>query len=667
MESPVRHVALLVLLTLAGCLDAGVLMEREYDGGEPEGAPAAGGPPGEAPSADMPRISIRVDSPPDGLVVANSWVSVQGHAFGTDTVLVDDAPVPVDEDGAFSARREVDEGENLIVVQGPGGAPEIRRRVVRDTMAPHLVLGSPERGLFLPEDAGPVEVTGRAWDDGIGLAGLSGQGGPLTPGQGGSFRMDWRPEHGLSTLVVMATDFLDHRATATRSAIVSDFEDPSAEVPWSISARIGPAALDAMEPFLVEQLEQMDLVSQAGSSGDLEIRYVDYSSVDLDLTMEMGAIGARIVFTDLRVGFHTEQEVLFVDVSITGEAKADEAIITTRIVLLVTPEGGLSMTLEDPDVDLRGFRVDVHNFPGFLEDLLRGTMEDMAEDAIRDAMRDVVVPELFDPAMLHQDLDLLGSTVTLDLEVRGFEMEPDGVRVILGALVTTEEADGLPPNPGAPVDPVPLPDLPLDPAGVWIAVADDFVNRLLFQTWAAGLLHRDVADLAGDSLPIQLDVRTLDTMLGARFSGVLAPDTPVDIVLEGLLPPMASPGSSREFPIRAGIGDLLVHFVTRGSVTLATVAVAVSMDVAFTLSEDGNLVPELQATSVADLVDEPVMDLDDEKVEAFMITLFEALLPMASGQALALPTDIYPGLGMQDLDITPVDGYFLASGRIVPR
>lgn len=678
----------------AGCVGEGTL---SVEGGAPDSeilpdSPSAGTrdaepgslpDPARDPGQGQPgQIQITIEEPAEGLITDTPEVRVQGTAVGLAEVLINGATAAV-SDGRFRTKAPLEEGDNQIDVAAPGGEVHATVHVLRDSLAPSLVLTQPARGTFVELGAGEttVVVSGRAVDAALGVERVTVAGEAVVVGPDGSFEGSTVVGPGLHTVVVEAWDFVGHSARATRSLIAGEFVAPSTPVEQALVGSVGPAVLDALEPFLVDQIMAQGLEEGlAGQdSGEFEVRDVRYGRVDLDLSLAAGGLGAQIVIHDLRVEFRTEQEILFVDVTFTGEARADRAELRTLVVVTPTAEGSLAVRLDRPSVSLHGFEVDVDNFPGFLEDLLRGTVEDMAEELVQDALNDVVIPELFDPAMLSQQIDLLGRPLSVQLAFSAFDVQPDAARFELRATAQAEPDPRAPQTPEALSDPAPAPGAPPSPDRLVAAAADDFVQRVLHAVFVSGVLHADLDELmdtgGGDepaALPIELTVGTLDGFLGGPFDGLLAPETPVGLRLEALLPPVARPSPSPDAPIELLVGDLLLHFEARpeglATIPLVSVALAAEMRLSLAVPEPGQLVPTVEMDVLPDLDAEPFADVEDERVEQFIGQLVALALPLLSGAPLELGLELLDGVRLGELSVAgdPGSGYFTITAQVVP-
>ncbi|MEZ4465915.1 MAG: hypothetical protein R3F43_15990 [bacterium] len=94
-------------------------------------------------------------------------------------------------------------------------------------------------------------------------------------------------------------------------------------------------------------------------------------------------------------------------------------------------------------------------------------MRELAEDLLKDALNDVVMPNLFDPAALNQELDLLGMKLNLGLAIDQVFVDPSGLTIGLAASAMPAVVQ----NPGKAVRPLPGPDGAVEPSELDIALA----------------------------------------------------------------------------------------------------------------------------------------------------------------------------------------------------
>ncbi len=198
---------------------------------------------------------------------------------------------------------------------------------------------------------------------------------------------------------------------------------------------------------------------------------------------------------------------------------------------------------------------DIEDFFDWLDDTFGINIFDMildlviplAEDAVNDLIDDLSgeiepqIEELFSVATIHEEIDLAGAPLIIDLAPSDVQIEPAGLRVMMEGSVDTvthpcvaeygiiesyETAGDLP-----PIDaPLGVPNY-----DVGIFVADDFVNQAMFGAWAGGVLCQRLTP--DDGLPL---TTTLLSLLSSDAFGELFPETqPMVIETRPALPPEA--------------------------------------------------------------------------------------------------------------------------------
>jgi len=346
-------------------------------------------------------------------------------------------------------------------------------------------------------------------------------------------------------------------------------------------------------------------------------------------------------------------KILFAKVTLSGHVDVDQAHLNVFLVPRVTPDGSLDIVITDPHAQLHGFSFDINDFPDFLEGWLEGMVRGAVEDALEEEMRDRVIPQLFDPETLRQEIDLLGTPLAVHVRLQEMTVDPGGVTVAAALQCQAPPAEGMPAAPGALVTTGVGGGLGLDAgeAPVEAVVLDDGANRVLHVVWQAGALNLAQGLPEGQELPIALDVASLGGMFGTSFEEVVPLDTPMEFVVEALLPPVLVPGEAgAPSPMTLLLGDLLLTFAAAteaGHVPLVTVALALDIGLEVGM-EEGALAATIAAGARADLVSSAA-PVNAEQVETVTAQLIATLAPALNGMLgdFALPD--FQGLAVGDL------------------
>ena len=656
--------------------------ELPFGDGDTPGQPGMG----ETGVSDGAGASIEVETPTPGELITDEAVTVSGSASEVDAVTVNGQRVPV-EAGRFEAQIPLtSEGPQPLTIQG-GELPPLQIPVVVDWTPPIIQISSPSRGAFLVagQDSA-IQVQGQAVDIGAGVREVLVNGAPVSVGADGSFSVAVTPQLGLNTVEVIATDEANRRDETFRSAMFGSY------APWgqpaydAISGRILAAAIDVIEQAVSNGLASGvadDLINQnAPNNGDdFRIRYVRYGRIELELTPQQGYFDTVIRLYNLEIGVEVEQRLLFFDVTVDGEVSSNPAELRTKLYLTLNQQGGLEAELRDNQVALRDFDLDLEGLLDLFGELFEGLVREFAEDALLDVLNELVLGELLAPDALNQTIDLFGKQADLRIMLTQFTIQPAGIVFAADSDVSVEADPSIPQAPGVYTTAGAVPDNAGQTQHMRISVADDFINTLLFNVWRSGGLNLDVADaVGGDSGDmgdggggggldgLELNAGTFALLAGDELLEHASPDTPVGIQINALMPPLASIRPPEQGVLNVGIGDMIMTFTLepegQDPIPWAQLAVNLDMNIRLTNAE-GEFDLGFTVGSRAELLEEPLFDLDDNTLETVVEGLMAALPDLALGgeEGGDLLGDLFGGGEEGGI---PLDGLDVRNLNIVP-
>jgi len=531
--------------------------------------------------------------------------------------------VPVIPEGAGSADAGADPGQPPVVGEAPA-PPALPLRLVVET---------PARGARL--DDRRVQVVGRVTGGEAPSLKVGGQ--LVRPGDDGFFSAEVLVTPGLNVIVTEAHD--GDRAEEDRRAVLVEADaDPTGSVENAVIAHVSASGFDAIGDLLGDYLADMDLGALiAGNTPEnVQITELRYGRIDVELTPRDGYLEARLAVHALHLGLRGT--VTFgVSVSFSGTADADPAEIIARLGVRPTDDGGLDIRIQSADVSLHRFEYDIRHVPGFVESWFEGMVRDFAEGMIRDALASFVVPVLFDPASLDRTLEILGRPIDVGLRVSGVELRETGMTLLTSARASAGEVV----HPGGAVRPQGgLPELSQG-TDVDLAVAADFVTRVLHAAWAGGVLDFTLDADSGLDLPVPLTAGLLVPALGEAARGV-DPRAPLSVTVRPLLPPVARVEKG-ERPLVIEAGDLLLDFSAPDGL-MATVALHVIVRATLELDTLDQIAisPDLDIEVHADLADAPRGQADARRVEDLVEGLARAIPALIADQTFAFGADVLP-------------------------
>ncbi len=163
---------------------------------------------------------LTVNAPANGLITRDTSVVVSGTVFDSTSVRVNvnGIPLPVAQGGSFTGTVQLTEGRNSLVITAidtVGNTSSVPRTVIRDRIAPVLVVNAPADGLITRDTVIGVAVT--ATDSNAVTVNVNGI--QLTAGQNGAFSGSVPLVEGHNTLTITAVDAAGNQTPATRSVI----------------------------------------------------------------------------------------------------------------------------------------------------------------------------------------------------------------------------------------------------------------------------------------------------------------------------------------------------------------------------------------------------------------------------------------------------------------
>ncbi len=503
-----------------------------------------------------------------------------------------------------------------------------------------LVITAPPRGARVLGNT--LRVQGKVEGGTAPQVTVAGQ--PVTLKADRSFVADVPVSDGLAMLITELVDGSDQSADH-RAALINADQEPATPVPAAADVGINAAGFQVISQIASASLASADLGSVFGAagSGDVQIKNISYGRIDLQLMPVQDAIQLKLAIYDFSIEIETSVDIIF-EIDVEGSMRANPAEITALLKIVPDGLGSLSLQIEGAQATLHGFGYNINNVPGEVEDWFEDTVRDTAQEMLSDALNDVVVPSLFDPAALNQQLEVQDAKINLAMAVDRVAIDPSGMHLALSAAAMPEVAV----YPGKAARPVGGVNEPADPAHLDIAIAADFVNRILHAVWAAGVMDMEIGGANSSvELPVPLTAGLLLGALGPSGQGI-PPSTPLLIRTKALLPPYTSlqPGQR---PLRMTIGDFMLEIATADEV-LVVLAVHMQIDVGLEPDETGALQPKFEMIQHVDVAETPRGAVNERGLESLiggiLASFPQTLLDSLAGD----PADPAPGVPMSLLN-----------------
>ncbi|HEY6033481.1 MAG TPA: Ig-like domain-containing protein, partial [Kofleriaceae bacterium] len=422
-----------------------------------------------------------------------------------------------------------------------------------DPNAPIVHITSPDRGA-VAGDVHTVTVTGTATDDtGVESVTVNGVTAALAPD--GTWTASVPVVAGTNLLHAVALDAQQNAGKESRSVVAGPMQALSMQVPNALTASLSAQTFDAIGRGAAGYIKTADLeamiapanpVIHAGDPngpdclyGQAHITSMTVGGADVTLAPQTGGLYLDAELDNVQIGMHLQWAVSCLDGSRDIMVSASHISVAGNLTVGLL-NNDFDIHLDNPNVQLTGFNLDLGGVPGEIVNLLH----------IDTALGPVIgwATEKFVTPMLNKSLAGLNTTKTMtvlktqvDISVKPAKLDFSSAGAVI-ELNTSIRAHG---DSGKFVfvdNVVPAMDLS---HGFSLAVADDAANQALSSMWSAKGLD-DKIDLKNGSYG---DVGTL-----------------YDSVEIGTLAPPFVDASNAANGLVLTIGDLMATFRNGDSV-----------------------------------------------------------------------------------------------------
>lgn len=397
---------------------------------------------------------------------------------------------------------------------------------------------------------------------------------------------------------------------------------------------------------------------------------VNQSSDPLLLDIDASAIGLGVDETDCRAWVDPFQIQVNGSITLSIVQGPDGPALDATIAGL----DNWTWTLTGDAVNLTdcGTISTIEDILGFVGVDIYDIILDFAEPEIRSAISDLTsdlegpIEDAFASAVIHEELDLAGVPLVIDVFPSAIESTSAGIRLHLDGSIDAPSHEcvaqyGIEASLATPstLDPIGFqpPGLAFSPH-VAVQADDDLLNQGLFALWNAGLLCQTIDDTF-EGLPLAIDTTLLGLVAPGVYDDLFPEAAPLKIQTRPTLPPTGSTVGAYDLNIAVdGLGvDLVAELDGRQARVLALdLAVDAGADVVFD-GTTGNLAVEV-ALSGDNLT--PTVSFNEltpeanTQIEAQFLGLFDSLAgPLLGGVlddlAFAIPS--FEGFGLATAEV----------------
>jgi hypothetical protein len=524
-----------------------------------------------------------------------------------------------------------------------------------DPNAPRVHITSPARGTFAG-DVKLVTVTGTALDD-TGVNSVTVNGVPATLDAAGAFTAVVPVIAGTNLLHAVAKDAQGNAGKETRAVVAGPLEPIANTVPQAITASLSSQTFDAIGRGLTGYVTTANLtavvtpanpVVNIGAPNGPDCLYGQAHITGLHvgnhstitLTPQPGGLYLDAELDAVSVGMHLQWAVSCLDGSRDVTVGASHIRVAGMLTVGVN-HGVFDIHLDNPDVVVTGFDVNLGGIPGSVIDML--SLDTRLGPIIGWAVERFATPVVNNAlAGLNETktIDVLGAMVDINVTPERIDFDVTGAIV---ELDTKLRARGDTASPGFVYVANEVPAMDTS-HGFELAVADDAVNQLFGSLWAAKVMDK------------ALDLQTGSYgEIGQLYDRV---------ELSAKVPPFVD---ARDKKLKLTIGDLMATFKHDAAIaTQVVINAEVAMKV--TANTDGSLRLDVGTpTTYIDILDENVdgaNQLSNAQFEAVTSFGLSRIVAFGSGAAGAIPLPAFGGVTVRNVSINEQTGYVVVAGEV---
>jgi len=480
-------------------------------------------------------------------------------------------------------------------------------------------------------------------------------------GADGVFDVDVPVEPGLHVVELNATDQADppNSRRANVSLLVADYLPEGQMNTGAAALVLTDDVVGAMADPMQELVSSIDVASEIRGRNTLtddgtcttHPSGASHGTPTLSLYVsDAGELVLEVLIPNLRIDFYGSCSMFITSMDITGTMTTDVAIMSR----LSAPPGDTCLQGLDHSpatVELRDFDLSVQGGSGLLESLIVMLVGEMSEGDTADTLKaeigteaeSMLGPELQDITIFEssESMELLESTMDLDLCVTGLETRNGQLLAYVGATVSGE--GGLD-APGAPMVEGELPP----PEANSMYLDANLVSQMVFSAWRAGGLSTDHI--------AQIDFGLL-ALISRDLEDLYPEGTMIDVSLDGKLAPYVRAVDEGPGDLLLEIGNLDLILEVDGELLFRVGAqLTLILDL---VPADGGLVPTVMGTTSDIFVaEEPIVDIDDD----ILASAVQLQIGMVAGDLLGDTAIALPDIGGS---LTPVDVQPTPGGRYV--
>lgn len=520
-----------------------------------------------------------------------------------------------------------------------------------DPTAPRVHITSPARGT-IAGDITTLTVKGTATDDSGEIASVTVNDVAATVDANGNWTAQVELAAGTNLLHAVAADKQGNTGKESRAVVAGPMATLARQVPDAITATLSAQTFDAIgrgaagyieSGNLMSAVQGMNPVVDVGGGpdclyGQASITSLSVGGADIFLAPQAGGIFLAGELTNVRVGLHLQYAVSCLDGSRDVVVSAQKVSVQGNLKVGIVGRD-FDIQLENQNVQITGFDVDLGGVPGEIVDLL--SLDTAMGPVLGWATERFVVPMLNKSlAGLNETktIDVLGTQVDIDVKPSQIDFTNEGGKVLLHTSLRAKADSG-----NFVFVPNTLPTMDMS-HGFQLAVADDAANQLLTSLWSAKGLDKTLELNTGSYGDI-----------GQLYDSVQ---------LEVKVPPYVQ---ATDGALALTVGDMIGSFKLGGSV-VTQVAINAQVELKVVNGSDGKLRFDIGTPTVyVDVIDEAIEgsnQLSNAEFEAIASFALSRIVAVGSGTVGAIPLPSVGGVAITTLQIEQQHGYLIVGGEV---
>jgi len=477
--------------------------------------------------------------------------------------------------------------------------------IVSEFCQPRIVIDYPPRAAELVGPPTTIQVQGHVVHNAAPASWIKVNGQDVVLGPGGTFTVNMAAHQGVNLIEAEIFDKLDGKDKVVQTFVLAPKYTPMNVAQPQVS-RINPAmkvflgqtvwddndpAPDDFATVITLFFDSMDwnsmLPNPLTETDEYKVETdtgLLYEHLSVDLVCMNGYLKIKATLYGIYIGINAKGKKWYTP-SVDGSASANSVTVEMDVYFTVDAAGNVTATIQDVKTGVSGLNVELDNdllqfLVGWIINFFEGTFTDIVEEQMTDTIYKEV-PPLLESAMeqlafsetltIPSIMGLDPINVTMDVRVSGINFVVGGATVSLAGAALLGKGNSVDSKGSAArgdclVGMAPHAFDMVKEAE--IALADDFLNQLLFSVWWSGLLEMDVgAEMLG----------------GGSFEEFGIED--LSIKVKALRAPVVSDCEEAEFEMRLGDLELKASMNMFGMDTNVTLYASAAVGLEITVEQ----------------------------------------------------------------------------------